>query len=42
MLLGDIAIGDSVSIGAGAVVINDVPVNSVVAEIPARVVNKKE
>ena len=39
-LLGDIVIGDNVVIGANAVVIHDVPSDSTVVGIPARVLGK--
>ncbi|MCU0650065.1 MAG: hypothetical protein MUF00_18890 [Gemmatimonadaceae bacterium] len=37
-VLGEIRVGDNVIIGANAVVIRDVPDNSVVAGVPARVI----
>ena len=37
-IIGDITIGDNVVIGAGAVVVKDVPSDSVVAGNPARVI----
>lgn len=37
-VIGDIAIGDNAIIGANSVVINDVPENSVVAGVPAKVI----
>ena len=37
-ILGDITIGNNVVIGANSVVIDDVPSNSVVAGIPAKVI----
>jgi len=37
-ILGDIYVGDNASIGANAVVINDVPENSTVVGIPAKVI----
>ncbi len=37
-VLGPITIGDNVIIGAGAVVINDVPSNCVVAGVPAKII----
>lgn len=40
-LLGPIVIGDDVSIGANAVVIRDVPSNSIAVGVPARVVAKR-
>lgn len=39
-ILGDIRIGDNVKIGAGAVVIHDVPDNCTVVGVPAKVVVK--
>ena len=36
-ILGDIVIGDDVAIGANAVVLQDVPANSIAVGIPARV-----
>jgi len=39
-VLGDICIGNNVIIGANAVVIHDVPSNSIVVGSPARVVRK--
>ena len=38
-LLGDFKIGNNVVIGANAVVIKDVPDNSVVAGVPAKIIN---
>ena len=40
-LLGPIRIGDDVAIGANAVVISDVPANSIAVGIPARVMPRK-
>lgn len=40
-LLGPIRIGDDVSIGANAVVIGDVPSNSIAVGVPARIVAKR-
>ena len=40
-ILGAITIGDDVSIGANAVVIKDVPANSIAVGIPARIMPKK-
>lgn len=40
-ILGAITIGDDVSIGANAVVIKDVPANSIAVGIPARIIPKK-
>jgi len=36
-ILGDIAIGDDVAIGANAVVLKDVPANSIAVGIPATI-----
>ena len=41
-VLGPIIIGDNVAIGAGSIVIHDVPANSVVVGNPARIVSKNE
>lgn len=40
-VLGNITIGDNVQIGANAVVIRDVPANSVVVGVPGRVVRQE-
>lgn len=40
-ILGKIKIGHNVSIGANAVVIRDVPDNSIAVGIPARIIAKK-
>jgi len=40
-LLGPIQIGDDVAIGANAVVIKDVPANSIAVGVPARIIHKK-
>ncbi|MBS1799371.1 MAG: serine acetyltransferase [Acidobacteria bacterium] len=40
-LLGPIVVGDDVAIGANAVVISDVPPNSIAVGIPARVIPRK-
>ncbi|MDR3734215.1 MAG: serine acetyltransferase [Acidobacteriaceae bacterium] len=40
-LLGPIRIGDDVSIGANAVVITDVPANSIAVGVPARILPRK-
>ena len=37
-ILGPVKVGNNVVIGAGAVVLNDVPDNSVVVGMPAKVV----
>lgn len=39
-VIGDVRVGNNVLIGANAVVISDVPDNSVVAGVPARVIRK--
>lgn len=41
-ILGSIVIGNNSVIGANSVVLNDVPENSVVAGIPAKIINKKK
>ena len=38
LVLGDISIGDNVKIGAGSVVIKDVPANCTAVGVPARVI----
>lgn len=40
-IIGDIVIGDNVTIGAGAVVVKSIPENSVAVGNPARVLNSK-
>jgi serine O-acetyltransferase len=40
-ILGAIKIGDSVKIGANSVVLHDVPNNSIIVGVPARVIKKK-
>jgi serine O-acetyltransferase len=40
-LLGPINVGDNVKIGANSVVISDVPSNSVVVGVPARITSRK-
>ena len=37
-LLGDITIGENVKVGANAVVLNDIPDNSVAVGVPARII----
>lgn len=39
-ILGDLTIGDNSVIGAGAVVIGDVPPNCIVAGVPAKIIRK--
>ena len=41
VVLGDITIGDNVKIGAGSVVVKDVPPNCTVVGVPGRVVKKE-
>lgn len=41
IVIGNVTIGDNATIGAGAVVIKDVPENTVVAGVPAKVVKIK-
>lgn len=41
-LVGAISIGDNVIIGAGAVVIKDVPAGAIVAGIPAKIIKMRE
>jgi serine O-acetyltransferase len=41
-ILGPIHIGDDVAIGANAVVIKDVPANSIAVGIPARIIPRKD
>ena len=38
MILGNIKIGDNVKIGAGAVVMKDVPDNCTAVGVPARII----
>jgi serine O-acetyltransferase len=40
-ILGTIRIGDDVAIGANAVVLKDVPANSIAVGIPARILPRK-
>jgi len=40
-ILGPVTIGDNVKIGANAVVIRDIPSNSTVVGIPARIIKRK-
>ena len=39
-ILGPVTIGDNSQIGAGAVVIKDVPANCVAVGVPARIIKK--
>jgi serine O-acetyltransferase len=41
-ILGNIAVGDFAQIGAGSLVLEDVPKNSTVVGVPARVVNRSD
>ena len=41
IIIGDITIGNNVTIGAGAVVVKDVPDNAVVVGNPARIIKTK-
>lgn len=41
-ILGNIRVGNNVSIGANAVVLRDVPDNSIAVGIPARIISKKK
>jgi serine O-acetyltransferase len=41
-ILGPVNVGDNVVIGANAVVIHDVPADTVVAGIPARIIKSRE
>ena len=41
-IIGDITVGNNVTIGAGAVVVKDVPDNAVVVGNPARVIKYKD
>ena len=41
IIIGDIEIGDNSIIGAGSLVLNDVPSNSIVAGSPARIIRVK-
>ena len=40
-ILGPVKIGDNVTIGANAVVIHDIPPNSIAVGVPARIIKKK-
>ena len=40
VILGEISIGDNVHIGANAVVLKDVPANSIAVGVPAQIKNK--
>lgn len=42
VVIGNISIGDNVSIGAGAVVTKSVPDNCTVVGNPMRIINKKD
>ena len=40
-IVGKVTIGDNVAIGANAVVTKDIPANSVVAGVPAKIISYK-
>lgn len=40
-IIGNITIGDNVVIGANAVCVNDIPDNSIVGGVPARILNNE-
>ena len=40
-IIGDVTIGDNVTIGANAVVTHDVPDNSIIGRVPARIIKRK-
>lgn len=42
IVIGDVTIGDNVMVGAGSVVTKDVPPNTVVAGVPAKVIKTKD
>lgn len=42
MIIGDVCVGDNVIIGAGAVVVKDVPANAIVVGNPARIVKYRD
>ena len=42
VVFGDVTIGDNVTVGAGSVVTKDVPPNTVVAGVPAKVIKTKD
>lgn len=42
VVIGGIVIGDGATVGAGAIVINDVPPNAVVAGNPARILSRDQ
>ena len=39
-IIGDISIEDNVIVGANAVVLKDIPANSIVAGVPAKIIRK--
>jgi acetyltransferase-like isoleucine patch superfamily enzyme len=41
-VIGDVTIGNNVTVAAGAVVTKDVPDNAVVAGVPAKIINMKD
>lgn len=42
IIIGGITIGDNVKIGAGAVVVTDIPANTTAVGVPAKVIKKVE
>lgn len=41
-MVGGVTIGDNVVVGAGAVVVKDVPANCIVVGNPMRIIEKKQ
>ena len=41
-ILGNVSIGNGAKVGAGSVVLNDVPPHTTVAGVPARVVDARD
>lgn len=42
MVIGDVHVGDNAIIGAGAVVVKDVPANAIVVGNPARILRYRD
>ena len=42
MIMPGVTIGDNVIIGAGSIVTKDIPSNSIVAGVPAKIISTKE
>ena len=42
VIIGEITIGDNVSIGANAVVLMDIPDDSIAVGVPARIIERKQ